>query len=258
MNNEKTSAKNQSMGGSADQADKREQSENNEVKKEENENLQEDQTETLSDSFGKFNSAKDLLNAYNNLEAEFTKRSQALKRLQKEMGELKAEQAEKQGLANEEIATAAQDETGSVSVGQALENVSDESEEEERIAKEVSDFLSNNPEASKFAEAIAQKTSTRGEVESGFLERAYIEVLQDALAVEKSKVTDDFIYNKASESQAVREKIIRDYLSGVISSKGAVLLGYDNRDNQSVVMPPKKPLSIYEAGLMAVEVLRKK
>ena len=36
------------------------------------------------DSFGKFNSATALLNAYNNLEAEFTKRSQELKRLEKE------------------------------------------------------------------------------------------------------------------------------------------------------------------------------
>ncbi len=258
MNNDKTSARKQSMSGRTDQAEKIEQFENKKVEKEENENSKENQTENLSDSFGKFNSAKDLLNAYNNLEAEFTKRSQALKRLEKEMGELKAEQAEKQSLTNEEIAAAAQDETGSVTVGQTLENASDESEEEERIAEEVSAFLSNNPEASKFAEAIAQKTSTRGEVESGFLERAYIEVLQDALTAEKNRLTDEFIYNKASESQAVKEKIIRDYLSGVISSKGAVLLGFDNRDNQSVVMPPKKPISIYEAGLMAAEVLRKK
>jgi hypothetical protein len=46
------------------------------------------------DSFGKFNSAEALLKAYNGLEAEFTKRSQELKRLERELEKAKAEQAE--------------------------------------------------------------------------------------------------------------------------------------------------------------------
>ena len=46
------------------------------------------------DSYGKFNSADALLSAYNNLEAQFTKRSQELKKLQKEYDQLKSEQAQ--------------------------------------------------------------------------------------------------------------------------------------------------------------------
>ena len=49
--------------------------------------------EKLGDSFGKFKSAKALLDAYTNLEVEFTKRSQELKRLERENEGLKAEQA---------------------------------------------------------------------------------------------------------------------------------------------------------------------
>ena len=59
----------------------------------ENSSFCENESEEKSDSYGKFNSLQALLNAYNNLEVEFTKRSQQLKRLEKEMGELKAEQA---------------------------------------------------------------------------------------------------------------------------------------------------------------------
>ena len=42
-----------------------------------------------------------------------------------------------------------------------------------------------------------------------------------------------------------------------MNSRGAKLLSYSGESGQSVVMPPKKPLSITEAGELATEVLKK-
>ena len=218
--------------------------------------LAQNQAENNADSFGKFKSASALLNAYNNLEAQFTKRSQELKRLEKEIGELKAEQASKvENVAKVKADTViAEDETGTGETAQFNQLASCESEDE-TIAREVSNFLQRNPSASKYAKAIALKTSQRGEVENGFLERAFIEVLQDEIENERNKITDDFIYSKVTNSPLIKERIVRDYLSGIIQSKGATLL---SSGGESVIMPPKKPLTITQAGEMATEVLRKK
>lgn len=207
------------------------------------------------DSFGKFETADALLSAYNNLEVQFTKRCQELKRLEKEYNQLKSEQASLvQNTLNREVASEpVQDETGSAVGEQSRENASEEPLDND-IALAVSRFLSKNPEASKYAEEIALKTSMRGDIDDGFLERAYISVLQDRILAEQSKLNDDFIYSRAKETPAIKEKIIRDYLNGIISSKASVLLA---ENGQSVIMPPKKPLSISEAGAMAVDVLKK-
>lgn len=213
--------------------------------------------QNCSNSFGKFANANALLDAYNNLEAQFTKRSQALKRLEKELSALKAEQALSNGNATEVkvLTTSAQDETGSENVAQTVDNASCESEDDNLIASEVALFLERNPSASRYAEAIALKTSERRDVDSGFLERAFISVLEDQVKSEQDKITEDFIYSKAIASPFVKEKIIRDYLSQIITSKGANLL---DSSGETVIMPPKKPLSISEAGEMATKVLKRK
>ena len=211
------------------------------------------------DSYGKFNSAEALLKAYNGLEAEFTKRSQELKRLERELEELKAEQTE--GDKTEAIVVTSEsvdDETGIAEGEQPDSAVSAEEDYgEEEVSKAVARFLSQNPGASKYAEEIALKTSERKELDNGFLERAYIAVLEDLITAEREKINDDFIYSRAVESSNVKEKIIRDYLKEVMASRGAKLLSYSGESGQSVVMPPKKPQSISEAGELATEVLKK-
>ena len=223
----------------------------------ESEQSTEDSSVSTGDSFGKFTSAKALLNAYTGLEAEFTKRSQELRRLEKENSMLKEEQAK----TNEENNLSAvasepvQDETGSAGVEQSQNFASESSDEQDDIAREVNLFLERNPGAGKYAKEIALKTYERGEVDAGFLERAYIEVLQDELVAEQGKINDDFIYSRASENPLIKEKIIRDYLGGLTSSKGVTLL---SQGGQTVIMPPKKPTSISEAGEMASKVLVRK
>ena len=220
-------------------------------------NLKEQTALSHGDSFGKFNSAEALLKAYNGLEAEFTKRSQELKKLERELEQLKAEQADDEKNEGDVVTSElAEDETGIVMEEQSITTASDEADYDEDVSTAVARFLSKNPTAGKYAEEIAIKASEQKELEEGFLERAYIAVLEDLIAAERDKINDDFIYSRAADSAVVKEKIIRDYLNGIMASRGAKLLSYAGESGQSVVIPPKKPLSILEAGELALEALK--
>lgn len=210
-------------------------------------------------SFGKFASAQELLNAYNSLQAEFTKRSQQLRQLEREISE-RNEQTEQQSgepVLTEASANVVQDETGSAAVGLA-----DESEastlteyEEGQLADEVAVFLSANPEAVIYAEEIAEKSSQSGYLGSGFLQNAYLAVLKDKLRAEKEKINDEFILEKAQAIPFVKQKIIRDYLNEVSLNKGARLIA---GGGESVILPPSRPKDISQAGEMAFKILKKK
>ncbi len=212
-----------------------------------------------SDSFGKFKTAEDLLKAYNCLEAEFTKRSQQLRALERELFDIKSEQTVAksdepvQTLSN---AQTVQDETGSAVegfAGNATDSL-DLSYDEGRIAVEVSEFLSAYPEAVTYAEKIAEMTSNLKDLGKGFLQKAYVAVLRDELNREREKVNEDFILQKALESSLVKEKIIRNYLSDITANKAIKLI---SGGGESAVIPPSRPKNISQAGEMAVSILRK-
>lgn len=219
-------------------------------------------SEDKQTSYGKFATPEALLNAYNSLEVQFTKRSQELKRLERENLQLKEEQAKLLGEVTTEDCQGcgAEDETGIVTTKQTEEDeVSFESGVgDEQIASEVSDFLSKNPMASQFAVEIAKKTgeiiSENQSIDKNLLERAYIAVLQDSLLAEQNKINDDYVYSMAKNSDYVREKIIRDYLGSYMANNSTALL---SGGGNSVVLPPKKPKDIREAGALAVGVIKR-
>mgnify|MGYP002673319420 FL=1 len=200
-------------------------------------------------SVGKFADAESLLKAYNQLESEFTKRSQRLRELEREYADLKQEQSD-----NRAESEAVQDETGSA----AEERASKDSVigEDGGIAIEVERFLKANPEAGLYADEIVKRANLEGEPESGFLDRAYVGVLKDMLRREKEKITDEFILERALNTKSVRDEIIRGYLAEIYSAKRECLL--TGSSGESAIAPPIKPSTISEAGKMAVSVLRKK
>lgn len=201
-------------------------------------------------SVGKFADAEALLKAYNELESEFTKRSQRLKELERENAELRREQSEDRAESE-----AVHDETGSAAeeraIGDSLWNG-----ENGIFVDEVERFLKNNPEAREYADEIVEKAELAGEPESGFLDRAYVCVLKDTLRRERKKINDDFILEKAKNIKAVRDEIIRGYLAELYSAKGERLLA--GSSGETAIAPPIRPSSIAEAGKMAVSVLKKK
>lgn len=205
--------------------------------------------ETNAISLGKFADEKALLKAYNELESEFTKRSQRLKELERENNLLKQEQTDMLSGKDEVV----HDETGSAAKEREANSAS-YLEDDGEITAEVCRFLRQNPEAAAYAEAIALKAGTLGDAKSGVLERAYIEVLKDQLQKEREMINDDFIYTSAKNTPEIKERIIRDYLSALSGQKSARLL---SGGGESVVMPPNHPKNIAEAGEMATLILRK-
>lgn len=199
-------------------------------------------------SVGKFADVDSLLNAYNRLESEFTKRSQRLRELEREVELIKEQSA---GRAESEVV---QDETGSAAEERA--SADSESFDEGGLTRETERFLKDNPEAARFAEDIIAKIDLGGRLEGGFLYRAYVGVLKDMLKREREKITDDFILSRAIDTESIRDEIIRGYLAEVYSAKRECLL--TGSGGESVIAPPIKPSTITEAGKMAVSVLRKK
>lgn len=207
-------------------------------------------------SLGKFKNVNELLKAYNCLEAEFTKRSQRLKELERELVE-RTEQSEVKPKDGEQTQGDAENTDiynaeNAVVLGESANSVAD-GYDDGRIANEVCEFLNEHPEASAYAEQIAEMTSRRGDLSKGFLQKAYVAVLNEAVKAERERVTEDFILQKALQSSSVKEKIIRDYLSAISSQKGAKLI---SNAGEIAVIPPSKPKSISQAGEMAISIFK--
>lgn len=205
--------------------------------------------ENNASSVGKFADVESLLKAYNQLESEFTKRSQRLRELEREVELIKEQSA---GRAESEVV---QDETGSAAEERASA-ASGLIGKGGGLPQEVELFLKDYPEAWQYADEIIAKVDLSGEPESGFLYRAYVGVLKDMLRHEREKITDDYILRRAIETKSIRDEIIRGYLAEVYSAKREYLL--TGSGGESVIAPPIKPATISEAGKMAVSVLRKK
>jgi len=97
-------------------------------------------------SYGKFKSADDLLNAYNNLQAEFTRRSQRLRSLEKELEEQHNNLSNFNEVNNNEIT---QNENGKTSNSQTSENLKNNTSESEVLNNE-------NAELEKLSTANAE------------------------------------------------------------------------------------------------------
>ena len=227
-------------------------------------------------SFGKFNSLEELLNAYNRLQAQFTKRSQRLSEVIKENRALK-EQAnaaakiccpqEVSENENNEIIeretdcenraqnTATEDETGNAARVFGEQANASRTADSDVYGAEAERFLKQNPSAAKYVGEIADKAAEKGDLSSGFLERAFIAVLSDIAEKNEAEREDDQkIFEIAVSRPAVYEKMIIKYLNDV-KSKGAAKLITAGLVSTA---PPVKPKSIEEAGAFASSVLKQK
>lgn len=242
---------NQNVGGKADLNDQ--------------EQLQSDINTNGENSYGKFENLGQLLKAYNCLQAEFTKRSQQLKQLEGENRKLKNEQQivlDKVDCNNDNCSGNSpllNDETGiSKDVDNTLNDANCDNKGCDGVAyyDEVDSFLNKYPEAKIYCNLIADKTEKFNDISEGFLEKAYIAVLNDLLSSERAKITDQYIYDLATQNPCIKDSIIKDYLNEVLRAKSNVkMLG---SCGESALIPPKKPKNFNEAGQMAVNVLIKK
>lgn len=161
----------------------------------------------------KFKSVEELEKAYESLEKEFTRRSQRLAKLEKEMKQ-------------------------------------DKVETDAEWKAKVDKFFSENPSAKPFAkqmsDEIIRDNTLRGR--SDCLEIALTRVLLEAYRAPKDLATDeDFLKEHILGSDFVKKAVIEGYMKDLREGKPPVLI---SARGQNTIAPRSKPKTIEEAGKM--------
>lgn len=163
-------------------------------------------------SVSKFKSGQDRDRAYAELEREFTRRSQRLRELELENESLKAP---------------------------------------DPVQEEVEAFLKEFPEAAKAADSIAEALAQQDADSPDALLRAYLKVLTAQQNSQELIRDEEFVYRCAVENPAVKERVVRQYLS-TLGREEPVRL---HTGGTVPLSPAKRPKDIQEAGTMAQKML---
>lgn len=165
----------------------------------------------------KFKNPEELAKAYGELEKEFTRRSQRLAKLEKELREKE-------------------------SVG------------EENWEQIVDKFFERTPAAKPFAKEMAKEIIADPTLRDGTdcLEVALTRVLLSKYRTPEEMLSDgQFLKDHVLSSDAVRQAVIEDYLSGLSKGKPPVVM---SSDGEATVAPKSKPRTIEEAGAMFTKI----
>lgn len=161
----------------------------------------------------KFKSIEELERAYESLEKEFTRRSQRLAKLEKEMKQ-------------------------------------DKVETDAEWKAKVDKFFSENPSAKPFAKQMSDQIIRDNtlRMRSDCLETALTRVLLEAYRAPKDLATDeDFLKEHILGSDFVKKAVIEGYMKDLREGKPPVLI---SARGQNTVAPRSKPKTIEEAGKM--------
>lgn len=179
---------------------------------------------------GKFKNAKALLDAYNNLQAEFTKKSQQLSKL-------------KQDKANEKEDEFQENNENSSKINQ---NTDENKENIENIDQELSLFLEKNNEAEKFGDEI--KSHYLDKNQNPF-ERAWASVVMSHIKTNDNKINDPIINQYILNDENVKNKIIENYLNELNNSRPPIMMSSQSGERLSEVKADN-PKTLEEAKIM--------
>lgn len=182
----------------------------------ENESVVED----LGSPYGKFKDAKSLVNAYNSLQVEFTKKCQQLSALEK---------------INKN------------------DNVQTPFFEKDGWQASLDDFFEKNPKAKEFSKEIANEIVDDKELQQSKspLDIAYARVLEKNYSSLLDKV-DNNNYIESKISSGTKQKIVNDYLKDVKKSP-FLMSGFGGNVVASNIT---KPTTVYEAGELAKNLFK--
>ncbi|MGD9901016.1 MAG: hypothetical protein AB7S44_00570 [Spirochaetales bacterium] len=184
--------------------------------------------EEVSDEFlegspvGKFKDTKSLLEAYNNLQSEFTRKSQKLSQVLKDLSE-------------------------------KTENVTPVAPEFGNNNQKLDEFFKNTPQAKNYATEIIElvkNDNVLSKLETPF-ELAYSKILAGKYrSNEVLSEDEDFIENYILNNKKVKEKIIQNYLTSLKENRGATVMTAHTGSAFSLA-PKNKPKNLDEAKELA-------
>lgn len=182
------------------------------------ENLEQPNVEIGSNDFGKFKDAESLLKAYNNLQAEFTKKSQRLSVLESESVKTQ----------NELTKRAEND-------------------------KKIEEFVSKFDIAKPFKSALKESLDSHAEVD--LKEETLRMITNTYKTAEDYSHDDEFLNNYIFSNQEIKDKIVKDYLSKITQNSPIKM---DGGSSSISLSPPKVPQTIQEAGKLAKSIIKQK
>ncbi len=201
-----------------------------------------------SQDLGKFKSPQALLDAYNNLQAEFTRKSQLLSQLQKDkIGSDKTQNQEnfeknqENSIKNQENLQKFEEMEETIEnqeISQSCVQIGDDQEYEEKLSQ----FLSERPEAEKYADEI--KNYLKSNLNNNPFENALANVILSHIVTKK--IGDPMIDDYVLSNEQVKNKIIENYLSELANCKPPVVMSSQGGERVSGVLPDR-PKTLAEA-----------
>ena len=207
--------------------------------------------DNVSTVLGKFKDVNALARAYSSLQAEFTRRSQKLKQLQREAEEKATEKgAEKSSAATvveklrkNAAAVKAEDEKFHSFINE-LETVGMQTEEQDALPESL-ETQSTRVVGEKALEEIVQEGTARaisGESDSSV-----------AMSRESVDLSEGELYDKVCRNENVRLKVIGEYLASLQKTGAPLMRGGAG----TLAAPPIRAKSLEEAGTMALRFFKK-
>lgn len=172
-----------------------------------------------SEEFGKFKSKEDLLKAYENLEKEFTKRSQKLKAMEKTAAEISAKPD---------------------------------------WGARVEGFLERYPLAREFLPEVEKEVAENSDLlaNENCLEIAFLKALSKNWKSPDDYAKDkEFLLKSIKNDAAVRDAVIAEYIGGLFGKNAPKTI---STGGASPLNAPRRATTIEDAGAMAMGILNKK
>ena len=190
-------------------------------------------------SLGKFKNAKALLDAYNNLQAEFTKKCQQLSSLKQD--KMEKEKTEEIQEKIEEL----QENHENLDKNQK-NNVENDKLSEENMFDKLNSFLETNNEAENYRDEI--QSHYLNENQNPF-EKAWASVVLSHIKNSDNKIDDPIINQYILNDESVKNKIIENYLNELNSSKPPIIISSQSGERVSGVKSDN-PKTLAEAKEM--------
>ena len=186
-------------------------------------------SEQNGSQLGKFKDAESLLSAYNNLQAEFTRKCQKLSDLEKENSKQKIEEEQPIYF-------------------------------KENWQNRVSKFLSENQNAKKFASEISQEilSNPSFQKEDKALDLAWAKIISQKYRSPEEVVNDDkFVNDFVLNNEQIKQKVLSNYIKDIESRKIPPFVSASKGGNIAFATP-KVPNTLSEARQYVEDLLKKR
>lgn len=164
---------------------------------------------------GKFKNAQDLLKAYNNLQSEFTRKSQKL-----------AEFESKQSLESEKT--------------DSKENL-------------LQSFLTQNPEATFYADELISRIESVQVPDEKAFKQAWMEILFDKLS-SPSKAKEPIVQNLFLKDDEIQDMVIKNYMKQISQQKTPVVMSSSSGERVTKQVT-QKPDTFEQAKKVVMDLL---